>query len=171
MFRRSSNSRLTPGEGVPDDPSALNALGVMLVNQGRLDEAEFLLRRAGAAGDANALNNLGNLLEIRGDKPGAAMYWRQAAERGVPRAMCSLAMYLVTSEDLAEADIWYRKAKDRAGSDPHLYGMLQLIGVLLENQRAASAGPDQRGVGTDDQGLSEHRDRPSCGPATSVPAR
>src|SRR5215472_801606 len=106
MFRRSPRNRPAAGRGqsVPDDPDAMNALGVALKNQGRLDEAEFLLRRAAAVGDVNALNNLGNVLEVRGDKPGAAMYWRQAAERGLSRAMCSLAMYLVTTGELAEAD-------------------------------------------------------------------
>jgi hypothetical protein len=155
MFRRSPRGRpaASGGHGVPDDPDALNALGVMLKNQGRLDEAEFLLRRAAAVGDANALNNLGNVLEVRGDKPGAAMYWRQAAERGLPQAMCSLAMYLVTSGELAEADSWYRKASGKAGSDPKLYGMLQLIGALLQHQRAAAAGQDLGGESSDDSGL------------------
>jgi tetratricopeptide (TPR) repeat protein len=126
MFRRSRRGRPASGgsggesNGLPHDPDAMNALGVMLTDEGRLDEAEYLLRRAVAVGDVNALNNLGNVLEVRGDKPGAAMYWRQAAERGLPTAMCNLATYLATTGQLAEADSWYRKARSNAPGDQGL---------------------------------------------------
>jgi tetratricopeptide (TPR) repeat protein len=122
MFRRSRRGRPASGEsnGLPHDPDAMNALGVTLTDEGRLDEAEYLLRRAVAAGDVNALNNLGNVLEVRGDKPGAAMYWRQAAERGLPTAMCSLAKYLATTGQLDEADSWFRKARANAPGDQGL---------------------------------------------------
>jgi tetratricopeptide (TPR) repeat protein len=137
MFRRSRRGRPAGGEshGQSHDADEMNALGVMLTDEGRLDEAEYLLRRAVAAGDVNALNNLGNILEARGDKPGAVMYWRQAAERGLSPAMCSLAKYLATTGQFAEADSWYRRARDSASRDLGLDGQNQAAGTRRSSFR------------------------------------
>ena len=65
----------------PDDPDALNDVGVFLYAAGRLDEAEARLRRALTLrpGYASALNNLATVLLARGQRDDAA----QVAERAV----------------------------------------------------------------------------------------
>jgi tetratricopeptide (TPR) repeat protein len=110
----------------PDDPDALNAMGLVRFEQQNSDEALTLFRRAVAVKPqlADAHNNIGNILKENGE--GAAA--RAAFERAIALDPREIAYYANLSE-----------AKRFIAGDPHLAAMEELARkseTLLPVQRS-----------------------------------
>jgi TPR repeat protein len=96
-----------------------------LMADGKLQEAESLLRRDAAPGDFDAAAALGALLIVEGRLPDAIVVLRPAAEAGKPDAQWRLSEALArsTPPDAEGADRWLRRAADGGSSKAKL--MLQ----------------------------------------------
>src|SRR5262249_39127610 len=81
-------------------PEAMNRLGTLLMQDGRVDEAEVWYRRAAESDHRGAMYNLGLLLcrECR-DDDGAVHWWSRAGAAGHVRAMAGLADLLSARGD------------------------------------------------------------------------
>ena len=111
------------------DTAALTNLGVLLAEQGDLDDAEILLRQACELGEANGMYNLGVLLERRSELTEAETRYRQAIELGHAEAVFNLGVLLAKRDELAEAETLYREAAELGHS-----GAIFNLGALLDRQ-------------------------------------
>ncbi|WP_410586339.1 tetratricopeptide repeat protein [Amycolatopsis sp. lyj-23] len=108
---------------------AMSSLGVLLLQDGRLDEAERWLRQAVDAGGTDAMSNLGLLRQQRGDPAEAERWFRRGAEAGHPTAMSNLGVLLARRHGaLDEAERWFRQAADagHADADANLVALSEL---------------------------------------------
>lgn len=75
-------------------PDALNAMGMILNNEGRYDEALPYHKRSAEQGDKFGLHNLGNAYfyarGVERDEQKAIALWKKAAEMGNPDSYCTL---------------------------------------------------------------------------------
>ncbi len=129
-------------------PAADHNLGILALEEGRLDEAQAQFRRAAAAGFVTSMLVLGRLHESgrlgpagRPDLPAAMHWYRLAAEGGSVEAMVETgtAHYLGRGAplDKAQAAHWYREAAK--GGD---VGAQYLIAAMYET--GDGVGPDLR---------------------------
>jgi tetratricopeptide (TPR) repeat protein len=95
-----------------DIGTTYSSLGYLLLEQGRLEEAEEWLRRATDAGDSSAASSLGRVLQEQGRSREAAELARKAAED--TRAASTKRHERLRRERgrLAEVDEWLRRAAD-----------------------------------------------------------
>jgi TPR repeat protein len=100
-LRRAANER---------NPHALDALGRLLAEQGKQDEAMDLFRRAADAGSAVGAADLAAQLELRGDVEGALTAYRRAAHRGASSAARRLSKLLLQRGEEDEGISWVRRA-------------------------------------------------------------
>jgi TPR repeat protein len=114
---------------------AMNNLGVLLNDKGRVEEATEWFRRAASAGEAAAMVNFGNQLRSDGLIEEAESWYRRAVEAGHPTAMHNLAIVAEMTDRINEAETWWRRAAD-AG---HVYAMNSLAFVLRRTKRADEA--------------------------------
>ncbi|WP_431041900.1 CHAT domain-containing protein [Streptomyces sp. P1-3] len=82
---------------------AMGSLGLVLVRQGRMAEAERWLGQAALNGDGEAANHLGRVLRGRGEIREAIGWFRRGAEAGCADAMGNLALLLVSDGREREA--------------------------------------------------------------------
>lgn len=128
------------------DAEAAFQLGVQLVGEERLPEAEESFACADERGHGAAAFNLGVLLSYRGDLAGAEAAYRRADDRGISDAAFELAMLLLDQQRLPEAE----EALVRSDQRGHARAATQL-GLLFDErgdiERAASAylRADERG--------------------------
>jgi tetratricopeptide (TPR) repeat protein len=98
----------------PRSAQAQGSLGWVLLEQDRLDEAEFHLKQAILAkpAHAEAYNNLGNVQEKRGDLPGAVAYFQQAVrfDPNCYLAHCNLGNAFGRQGDLPRAAAHFQQA-------------------------------------------------------------
>src|SRR4051812_48491165 len=92
------------------DPSAMTALGTLLLRRGDLDGAEPYLRAAVGHGERAAANNLGLLLHQRGHTDEAAEWWGIAAAAGSAPAAHALGRHYRERGDEPAAEYWLRQA-------------------------------------------------------------
>jgi uncharacterized protein len=100
-LRRAANER---------NPHALDALGRLLAEQGKQDEAIDLFRRAAAAGSAVGAADLAAQLELRGDVEGALAAYRRAAGRGASSAARRLGELLIQRGEEEDGIWWLQRA-------------------------------------------------------------
>ncbi len=138
---------------LPDHPSILHNLGLLLAGRGELAEAELLLRRAVAAAPSQAdlHNSLGTVLQRRGGLPDAEACYRKALElqADYADARFNLGALLEELGRPAEALQEYRaalslqpqfaRAMTRIGSILHGQGEHEAAAAELD--RAIKAGP------------------------------
>jgi TPR repeat protein len=98
-------------------PSAENNLGLLLKQQGKLEEAVRWLRRAADVGHPGGLYNLGFLLKQQGRLEEAEGWYRRAADAGQPRIEFHLGVLLQDLGRVEEAVGWYRRATDAGDAD------------------------------------------------------
>jgi Flp pilus assembly protein TadD len=105
-FERGGSELHAAAQAAPRDPMLHSSLGMILLVQERLDEAEASLRRALALApnDASALINLGLVLKGRGDFAGGERALRAAllAQPGAFEARINLAYTLLPQGKFAE---------------------------------------------------------------------
>ncbi|MET7764078.1 CHAT domain-containing protein [Streptomyces sp. NPDC005393] len=105
---------------------AMNNLGVLLKQQGRLDEAERWLRRAAATGDPDAANNLARTLHERGELEEAVVWFERAFLVGDdPDVLGNLTMTLLTLGREDEARRLLEAAGERG--DPLAAGLASAL--------------------------------------------
>jgi TPR repeat protein len=97
--------------------NAATNLGVLLKEQGELEEAERLWRQAWEFGDAYGAANLAELQKDRGDNEGAERLFREAAEKGYGGAAFRLAFLLEERNAIEEAEEWLRRAAATGHAD------------------------------------------------------
>jgi tetratricopeptide (TPR) repeat protein len=128
--------------------AAMNNLGVLLREQGLIEEAEAFYRRADERGDPEGASGLGALLYEQGRVEEAEAALRRADERGDRDGAYNLGVLLQQLRRIEEAEAAYRRGDER--SDP---GSAHNLGVLLEEQgrieeaEAAYRRGDERGHG------------------------
>jgi tetratricopeptide (TPR) repeat protein len=111
-------------------PAAFNNLGFVLVQQGRLQEAEDALRIAAQAGISDAFVQLGRLLLGQpGREDEAEEIFRAAVRAGYPEGYRNLGFFLSQQGRVAEAEQVYREAI-AAGDTSVWFG----LGTLLFQQ-------------------------------------
>ena len=123
----------------PDSPFGLSGLAAILVKEGRIDEAEPLLRHAlaGAPDDVGALANLAVVEVARGDLDEAVRLAGRVAEMdpSAPHHV-QLGKFLQAAGRNAEAEAHYRAAMERdpdSPEPPHLLArVLELRGLREE---------------------------------------
>jgi tetratricopeptide (TPR) repeat protein len=122
---------------LPENPSLLHNLALLLLQRGELDEADFLLRRAVALSPKDAVlqNSFGTLLQRRGRLDDAGIAYRKALELKSDYAdpHFNLAAVLEEQGHLTEALHQYRAALSRR---PHDARALTRIGAILDKQGA-----------------------------------
>ena len=119
----------------PDHVDALNLLGVLEQEAGRLTEALTCLKKAAGLDADNeiVLNNLGNALKADGDAKGAESCYRRAAavnptDSGPPY---NLAALLQSQGRLDEAVRWYRRTLELSPDDS---GSLNNLAVIYQTR-------------------------------------
>ena len=90
--------------------AAMNNLGLLLAESGRVEEAQHWYRLAAQAGHIRAMHNLGLLEKDRGQTDEAERWYRQAAQAGYAAAMNNLGLLLAETGRTEEAEHWYRVA-------------------------------------------------------------
>ena len=120
-------------------------LGTVLAMQGKLDEAEELLRQAVAGGITEAINNVGLVRWQRGDTAQAETLFRQAAATGDNKAMFNLGRLLKHLDRLDEAELALRQAEAAGNSEAatelrQLVATQQANALLTSRRRGALVG-------------------------------
>ncbi|MGH7179907.1 MAG: tetratricopeptide repeat protein, partial [Tepidisphaeraceae bacterium] len=149
------------GEEHADVASALADLGVLRIRQGKLDEAEPLLRRAleihhrfdNDEGEENTLNSLATMLQDQGKLAEAEALFRQSLElqrkrrsSGDPHlamGMNNLAVLLYARGKLPDAEALFREVltsfrKTVGDEHPEVANTLNNLGVVLQDQNKLS---------------------------------
>ncbi|MGN6664552.1 MAG: tetratricopeptide repeat protein [Solirubrobacterales bacterium] len=109
--------------------AANHNLGVVLKEQGRIEEAEEALKRADAGGLGVSASNLGFLLQAKGDIKGAEAAFRRAADRGSGSGAFNLGLVLLQRDDLAGAEKAFQRAHELGDKDA-----LNNLGALLDQK-------------------------------------
>lgn len=132
VWRDSKTLWRTVLAGNPDSLLARNNLAAALSREGRLSEAEALLREAlgRAPGYSRAHANLGAVLALSGRLVEATVEYREAVRLnpGLARARVHLGTLLTRQGRTAQAEAQYRAA---LGMDPGLADARYNLGVLL----------------------------------------
>ena len=136
-------------------PTAANALGNILIQQGKFAEAAAAFQRAIESGDPDvaprAANSLGNLLQKHGMLTEAVAAYRLAIASGhpeiAPRALISLGDLLAKQGDMAGARAAYQDVID-SGIPDAVPSAEQSTGDLLKKQgdMAAAKAAYQRAI-------------------------
>lgn len=103
---------------------AAHALGKVLLDLGRSEEAERWFLSGATAGDPEAMTAMGSVLLTERDDPDRAEHWlRRAAEHGATAAMVELGWLIKNlRSDLDDAEYWFRRAA-ADGSVPATAGL------------------------------------------------
>lgn len=116
-----------------DQPLAMRGLGILSVQQGRLDEAENWLRKAieTEPGNARNWNDLGEAFRLGGRADEAVKAYHRALELQpeLVEAMNNLAVVLAGQGEFDEAQRWLNAGIAAVPEDPYPYNNL---GVILE---------------------------------------
>ncbi|KPK44275.1 MAG: hypothetical protein AMJ65_03515 [Phycisphaerae bacterium SG8_4] len=119
----------------PDHADALHCLGNIDAREGRLDDAERLIRKAIALDPMKAsfINSLGNILKARGVLDEAARLYEQAARlrSDLPVVQYNLAEVHLKARRYDDALEACFKALD---ADPNFAGAYDMIGRVLNNK-------------------------------------
>lgn len=122
----------------PDESAVMRGIGVLCVQQGRLEEAESWLRRATESDPdhARGWNDFGEALRLLGRADEAVTAYRHALglQPILIEAMNNLAVVLAGQGCLDEAGHWLAQAIEAAPDDPYPYNNL---GVIFEAQGQA----------------------------------
>lgn len=115
----------------PDHPLALHGLGLIAVHEGKLEEAESLLRQATQQEPDNARfwNDLGEALRLLQRHDEAADAYRHALELRpdyVPAAN-NLGVTMAMMGDVAAAEAQFQKTLQLAPEDPYAYNNLGVL--------------------------------------------
>lgn len=117
----------------PGTPSAMRGMGILCVQEGRLEEAEQWLLQAAEADPEQARNwnDLGEALRLQGRSEEAIAAFRRALDLqpALVEAMNNLAVVLAGREEFEEAKRWLIQAIGAVPNDPYPYNNL---GVILE---------------------------------------
>jgi TPR repeat protein/predicted Ser/Thr protein kinase len=127
---------------LPEEPSVEQLLEQALAanQEGRLENAAALFRRAAEMGSPEAMSSLGSMLEdgrgVAQDEAQGVEWYRRAAKKGHQAAMVRLGSMLEkgrgVAEDETQAVEWYRRAAKKGNPE----GMSNL-GSMLEKGRGA----------------------------------
>lgn len=140
----------------PDHGEALNFLGVLHLDTGRVDDAVACLERAAGIDSENEIvwNNLGNAFKAQGQADRAEACYRRAMaiNEADPDPVFNLATLLQNQGRREEAEAAYRRTLDLS---PHDAGALNNLASLLRDRGdSAAAETAYRRV------LAQHPDHP-----------
>ncbi|MEU2868673.1 tetratricopeptide repeat protein [Streptomyces olivoreticuli] len=130
---------------------AANNLGVTLIDRGRYEEAEAVLRKRADTSDPTVLLNLGNALQHMGRQREAENVYREAANLGHPAAWNNLGLLFQKARRLNEAQEALLRAAQAGDGDAefNLGVVLTEVGkpeeAMAAYQRAYEAG-DRSGL-------------------------
>ena len=132
----------------PDYPAALNGLGLLAIDQHRVDDAVTAFERAAALDSGNASDwaNLGNARRGAGDRAGAERAYRRALEADARTADAAngLGVLLVEANRPAEAAPWFERAITAA---PDLVEARLNLGIALQQSgQTARAAEEYRRI-------------------------
>jgi peptidoglycan hydrolase-like protein with peptidoglycan-binding domain/TPR repeat protein len=134
-LRERAGERLSDDRAEEQPGAAAFRLGLLLVQDGNLVEAEDAFRRADERGHSDAAFELGLLLMQEGDRNAAREAFRRADGRGHASAAFDLGILLAQEGDRGAAKDAFRRAEERGHPD----AAFDLGALLLQERDLAGA--------------------------------